>query len=223
MQTSKMENHVMRRFVSSIAFMVAAWVVAPAALSAFTGPLNDADRARILSELQASRKLFLDAIAGVSAAQWSFKAGPARWSIAEIAEHIVKAEGFIGGGVRESLLKFPTDTTKAARLRPDYAKLDDDALNAIRDRTRKAEAPAPIVPTGIYRTPLEAADAFKAARQRTLEYIRTTHDDLRDHFSAQITGSELDGVQGLLTLSGHTERHVAQIEEVKHSPGYPKM
>jgi hypothetical protein len=32
----------------------------------------------------------------------------------------------------------------------------------------------------------------------------------------------MDGVQGMLMLAAHTERHVAQIEEVKQSPGYPQ-
>ena len=50
------------------------------------GPPEKADRERVLSELQTSRKQFLDAIANLSAAQWTFKAGPDRWSIAEVAD-----------------------------------------------------------------------------------------------------------------------------------------
>ncbi|MFI5231487.1 MAG: DinB family protein [Gemmatimonadales bacterium] len=174
-----------------------------------------------MSELQSSRKQVVNALGGVSQAQWTFKAGPTRWSIAEVAEHIVKAEAFIGAVVRTSLLADPADTIKALQRRPSNAALDAHALAAIRDRTKKAEAPAPIVPIGLYKTPREAIDAFNRARDSTIAYVLTTHDDLRDHFSSQITGSELDGVEGLLTLSGHAERHVAQIDEVKRSAGYP--
>jgi hypothetical protein len=211
----------MCRYVLAAIF-VTGTIVGPAAGRVMAGPLTGADRAKVERELQASRTRFLEAIAGLSPAQWTFKAGPARWSIAEVAEHIVKAEGFIGGVVRESLVKGPADTAKAARHQPENATLDDGVLAAIRDRSKKAEAPAPIVPTGIYKTPRDAADAFTIARDQTIAYIRTTHDALRDQFSSQITGAELDGVQGFLTLSGHTDRHVAQIDEVKQSPGYPR-
>lgn len=213
----------MRRYLVAAALVFAGRFVAPAAVSPFDGPLTEVDRDRVESELQASRTLFLDAIAGLSPAQWTFKPGPTRWSIAEVAEHVVKAEGFIGAVVRESVATTPADTTTAAQRQPENPKLDDEALAAIRDRSKKAEAPAPIVPTGIYQTPQQAAEAFEIASASTIEYVRTTHADLRAHFSSQITGSPLDGVQLLLTLSGHTERHVAQIEEVKRSPGYPSV
>jgi hypothetical protein len=189
--------------------------------SVLANPLNEVDRARLLNELDASRKRVVSSLAGVSQAQWTFKAGPARWSIAEVTEHIVKAEGFISAVVRKSLITEPADSAKAASHRPNNVTLDENALAAIRDRSKKVEAPAPIVPSGMYKTPREALDAFNHARDITIDYVRTTRDDLRDHFSSQITGNELDGVQGLLTLSGHVERHVAQIEEVKHSTGYP--
>ena len=192
------------------------------ALTALAGPLNQADRDRVLSELNSSRKLFLESITGLSPAQWTFKAGPDRWSIAEVSEHIVAAEGFIGGIVRDTV-KTPADPAKAAQREAGNAKADAGLLAGIRDRGNKATAPAQIAPKGIYKTPADAADAFKTARGKTIDYIRTTRDDLRDHFSSQLIGAELDGVQGFLMLSGHTERHVAQIEEVKQSPGYPKQ
>jgi hypothetical protein len=193
-----------------------------ATLTALAGPLNESDRGRVLSELNASRKLFLDSIAGLTPAQWTYKAGPDRWSIAEVSEHIVAAEGFIGGGVMDYVQKTPADSAKAEQRSPSNAKFDDGLLAGMRDRTKKATAPAQIAPKGIYKTPQEAAEAFKAAREKTIAYVRTTKDGLRDHFSDQLIGRELDGVQGFLMLSGHTERHVAQIEEVKESPGYPK-
>jgi hypothetical protein len=192
------------------------------ALSAFAGPLSESDRGVVLNQLEASRKMFLDSIADVSPAQWTYKAGPDRWSIAEVSEHIVAADGFIGGLVRETIMKSPADTAKAAHRQPFETRIDAGLLAAIRDRSQKATAPAQITPKGIYKTPGEAAEAFKIARSKTMDYVRGTQDDLRDHFSDQLTGTELDGVQGLLMLSGHTERHVAQIEEVKASPGYPK-
>jgi hypothetical protein len=193
-----------------------------AALTVFGGPLIESDRGRVLSELYSSRKLFLDSINGLSAAQWTYKAGPDRWSIAEISEHIVAAEGFIGAVAKESVTKSQADTAKAEQRAADDAKMDEALLAALRDRTKKVIAPAQMTPKGIYKTPHEAAEAFNRAREKTIEYVLNTEDDLRDHFSYELTGSELDGVQGLLLVAGHTERHVEQIDEVKQSAEYPK-
>jgi hypothetical protein len=200
---------------------LAPFVVAVTAVAtSFAGPLNQTDRERVLSELQASRKQFLDAISGLSQAQWTYKAGPDRWSIAEVAEHIIAAEGFIGSIVTMSS---PADPEKAEKRRPTVSRMDEAFLAGLRDRSRKATAPGEIVPKGIYKTPEEAADAFKAAREKTLEYARTTNDPLRDHFATPFPGFEMDGVQDLLMVAGHNERHVLQMLEVKESPGYPKQ
>jgi hypothetical protein len=192
------------------------------AAAAFAGPLNESDRGHILSELDASNKMFLDSIANLSPAQWTYKAGPDRWSIAEVSEHIVAAEGYIGGGVVKHLMSQPADPAKAAQRQPTNAKADEMVLVSLRDRTHKATAPGEITPKGIYKTPAEATEAFKAAREKNLEYARTTNDALREHFFEPQPGRTMDGVQGMLMLAAHTERHVAQIEEVKQSPGYPQ-
>jgi uncharacterized protein YjiK len=99
--------------------------------------------------------------------------------------------------------------------------MDEIFLAKLRDRSQKASAPGEIVPQGIYKTPEAAINAFRAARENTLDYVRTTKDDLRDHFATPFPGFEMDGVQGLLMIAGHNERHVLQIKEVQKSPGYP--
>ena len=43
--------------------------------------MTQEERDFAMSSLHASRKLFLDAIAGLSDAQWKFKPAPDRWSI----------------------------------------------------------------------------------------------------------------------------------------------
>ena len=189
--------------------------------TAFTGPLEKSDRERTLSELHASRKQFLDAIAGLSQAQWTYKTAPDRWSIAEVAEHIIAAEDYIGSLATKQIMTTPVDAAKAEQRKPALAKMDEGLLTMLLDRSQKANAPGEIVPKGIYKTPKDAADAFKVARDKTLEYVRTTNDALRDHFTTPFPGFEMDGVQALLMIAGHNERHVLQMLEVKQSPGYP--
>jgi hypothetical protein len=192
-----------------------------AAASLSAGPLEKSDRERALTELQTSRRQFLDATAGLSQAQWTYKAGPDRWSIAEVSEHIIAAEDYIGSLVTKKIMGSPADPAKAEQRKPGISKMDEGLLANLRDRSQKANAPGEIVPKGIYKTPAEASDAFKAAREKTLEYVRTTNDALREHFATPFPGFEMDGVQGLLMIAGHTERHVLQMLEVKQSPGYP--
>ena len=203
----------MRLFIALLALSISA--------TAFTGPLEKSDRERTLSELHASRKQFLDAITGLSQAQWTYKAGPDRWSIAEVAEHIIAAEDYIGNLATKQIMTAPADSARAEQRKPALAKMDEGLLGMLRDRGQKATAPGEIVPKGIYKMPKDAADAFKAAREKTLEYVRTTNDALRDHFATPFPGFEMDGVQALLMIAGHNERHVLQMLEVKQSPGYP--
>jgi len=55
-----------------------------------------------------------------------------------------------------------------------------------------------------------------------MDYIRTTNDDLCDHFYTHPAFGVLDGYQWLLLLSSHSARHTEQIEEVKADRNFPK-
>ena len=209
------------RISSLIVALTAAATLLAVPRAVFAGPLEKSDRERVLSELHASRKQFLDAIAGLSQAQWTYKAGPDRWSIAEVSEHIIAAEGYLSNMVMKQMMGSAADATKAEGRKPNNSVMDEGFLVSLRDRTQKATAPGEIVPKGIYKTPQASAAAVKAAREKTLDYARTTNDALRDHFSMPFPGFEMDGVQGLLMIAGHNERHVLQILEVKASAGYP--
>ena len=45
-------------------------------------PLTQAEREMLVGQLDRSAKVFLGALGGISEAQWKFKPGPDRWSIA---------------------------------------------------------------------------------------------------------------------------------------------
>jgi len=67
----------------------------------------------------------------------------------------------------------------------------------------------------------EAVAAFLAARERTMEYTRTTHDDLRSHFSPHPVLGPMDAYQWLVGNAHHVETHSAHIREVRGLPGFP--
>jgi hypothetical protein len=101
---------------------------------------------------------------------------------------------------------------------------DEGIIAMMQDRSHKATAPEPIDPK---KRPMPAEDSakqFLASRARTIDYIKTTQDDLRDHFADHPVPAigTLDGYQWIMLISGHSRRHTLQILEVKADPNFPK-
>ncbi len=196
--------------------LLAFCMIAGPLLAAEGGAMNDAERSFLVEQMEKSKKDFLASIDGVTAEQWKFKPAPNVWSVAECAEHIVLAEGYLFGA-SQGMLKSETVA------RPATSTLENDQKLAvmIEDRSHKATAPEPIVPSGKFATPAAAAKAFTAARDKSLAYAKTTTDDLRVHVTKGPLGM-MDAYQMLLLMATHTGRHTAQIREVQGNPGYPK-
>jgi hypothetical protein len=165
----------------------------------------------LVKELERTEAKLLAAVEGLSEAQWTYKAAPDRWSIAECVEHITAAEPFIRNMVTKSL------ETPAGK----DAQKDDVVLKAIVDRSTKFKAPEPLIPTNKYAT---AADAIAAYRKERAETVKLAGGDadFRAHGSDHFAFGPLDSHGWVLFLSAHSERHTLQIEEVKTSDGYPK-
>ena len=74
--------------------------------SLIAGEVTKADRETLVAHLKKTEAAFLKSIDGVSDAQWTWKPAPERWSVAETAEHITKAEDLLRGMV-EGMMKTP--------------------------------------------------------------------------------------------------------------------
>lgn len=192
-------------------------ILAAAPVFADGGAMTPAERAYLLEQLESSRKEMLASIEGLTPAQWTFKAAPERWSVKECAEHIILAEDYIFGFSQQTL-----KTSEAARLPNATPEADRQFVAAIKDRSKKATAPEPITPTGKFATPADAAREFAARRAKTIEYVKSTNDDLRTH-SADGPAGKMDSYQILLLLAAHSSRHTAQILEVEAASGYPGL
>jgi hypothetical protein len=191
---------------------------APAdASAAVSKPLSPADRDFLISYLEKTRAAFLASIAGVTPAQWTFKTDPTRWSIGECAEHIIASEKLIFT-MSVGILKNPLDPAHT----PSTREQDERLIAAVTDRSHKAQAPEPLKPHGTLPSPTEAAAQFNAARDHTIEYVRTTQEDLRGHTGPTPISKTTEAYAGLLLLAAHSSRHTAQILEVKADAGYPK-
>lgn len=176
-------------------------------------PLTSGERERAMSELHASRKVLIDAVSGLSEKQRNWKAGPDRWSIAEVTEHLAVTEAFLFG-IYKQVAAGPADANAKAALK------DEEFLKSVRSRENKIKAPEPITPKQTFANTAAALAAFKERRDLTIAYVETDQDqDLRHKIAPN---SKMDAYQIFLMLAAHVERHVAQIAEVKASPGYPK-
>ena len=192
---------------------------APTPAPAAAGPLTGPEREAALKSLQATHDAFLKSISGLSEKQWRFKPAPDRWSVAEVAEHITIAESALLGMVQTKIMAAPATPEKRAEV----AGKDEVILTKVPDRSRKAQAPEFLKPTNRWATQVDLTKAFEDERKATMDYIRTTNDDLRDHMGPHPILGPLDAYQWILLISAHSERHTKQIEEVKADPNFPKQ
>lgn len=181
----------------------------------FAQQLTSADREKGVAYLQQTEDGVANSIKGLSQAQLKFKPAPDRWSVAETLEHIALGEDFIFQNISDKIMKAP-----AGAATRDTAKADAAVLAMVPDRSHKAQAPGPLVPSGRW-TPDETLARFEKSRARTIEFLQST-PDLRQHVIDSPLGQPLDAYEWLLFIGAHSARHTKQIEEVKADPNFPK-
>jgi hypothetical protein len=158
---------------------------------------------------------FMAALSDVTHGQWTFKPSPDQWSISEIAEHIVLADGLYLTIVGSCLAK-PANESEGRKLRGK----ENILLKELNDQEIKAEAPSSIRPTNKYPTKAEAINAFEEQMVLASDFLGS-HSGFTNHTTAHPQFGELSAYQWMLMIPGHGNRHVAQILAVKESPGYP--
>jgi hypothetical protein len=183
-----------------------------------TQDITQADRDRALQYLEQTKKGVVDAVAGLAEAQWNFKPGPDRWSVAEVMEHLAASEDMIRGMDQDKVMKSPV---VPLRDPAEVKKIDESVIANVPDRSHKIQAPEPLKPTNRFGSPEEAEKHFLESRATTEEYLKNTHD-LRAHSMDSPMGVPLDGYEWILLLTAHSERHTKQILEVKADPNFPK-
>jgi hypothetical protein len=177
--------------------------------------LTEQERKFALDELNRTKENLLNSIQGLSIEQLNFKSSPGTWSVAQCVEHIAISESKIWVALEEAV-KQPADPMKHSEVKFS----DTDLIKMITDRTQKIKTLEPYEPKG--RKFDECVSEFTTNREKNLGYIKSTQDDLRNHYSKMPFGT-LDGFQIVIFMSGHTARHTAQIESIKAEPNFPKL
>jgi predicted DNA-binding protein YlxM (UPF0122 family) len=208
----------MRRKLSFAAGILMLCMMGTSRLLAQSTTLTPEEREAATKSLQATHDAFLKSIAGLSEKQWKFKPAPDRWSVAEVAEHIGVSESAIFGMVQGKIMAGPATPEKRAEVKV----TDEQVLQMVPDRSHKAQAPEFLKPTNRWASEQELVKAFEQNRKATMDYVKTTNDDLRDHLGPHPMLGPMDAYQWILLISAHSERHTKQIEEVKADPGFPK-
>jgi DinB family protein len=199
--------------------IVAALVVLAVNLDAQSPTLDPTmtrpERAELIDLLNKSNREFLEAVETVTDRQWSFRPGPDRWSIAEVAEHIVLSEAALFDNATKNVNGSADEKWDATLGKTDLLR------RALPNRSTKVTAPEEIQPKrGMTRAQLMAH--FKAQRARTLAYAQETEAPLKAHTVANPFFGPLNGHQWLLYIPLHNLRHNLQIAEVKTASDYPR-
>ena len=177
------------------------------------------ERTKVLGWLEASRREFLAATDHVSDAQWKWKPAPERWSVGEVAEHIVLAEAGQFANVKKAL---------SADASPDWEQKTRGKTEMIEmviaPRLGKATSPEPLVPGGKM-TREQARERFEGLRVEIVKFAQETTAPLKEHLAPHPMPvfDPLNAYQWLIYAPLHTQRHLKQIAEVKATPGYPQQ
>ncbi|MDB4291972.1 DinB family protein [Maribacter sp.] len=177
--------------------------------------LTDDERKMAEDHLMQTHERLTSTLDGLNEAQLNFKPTPDAWSIAECVEHLAISENMFNG-MLQGALKEPAN----AAMRDSVTMSDEKLIGFISVRDTKVKTPEPFEPTGQFGSHEETLKAFTAKRKEHMEYVKTTEDDLRNHYG-KLPFATIDGLQIVLFMSGHTERHVKQMEEVIAHADFP--
>jgi hypothetical protein len=174
------------------------------------------ERANALQWLEESRAEFLAAVDGLTDAQWKWKPAPDRWSVGEVAEHVVLAEAGQFANVKKCIAATP-DPDWEAKSKGKTERL----VAVLAPRLGRAQAPEAIVPKGAM-TQAEARERFLKLRAEIVKFAAETDAPLKQGIVDNAFFGPLNGYQWLIYAPLHTMRHDKQIAEVKATLGYPK-
>jgi hypothetical protein len=176
------------------------------------------ERIFLAAHLTRTRDLLLTEIANLRPDQWTFRPDDESWTIGECADHIASIEKLTFSMVSKRLQAATPDPQRAWEVQ----KKTPWILEAVPSRHARVKVPAGIENTSHSPTPEEFAGLFEDRRATLVQYVSETEQPMHDRVAPHPVFKDLDGYQWLLMISLHSERHAAQIAEVKAHPEYPR-
>lgn len=196
-------------FISALAFIFFSFALAGDTIS-------KKERKEATDLLKETHAAFLKSIEGLTDEQLNYKASDSTWSVDGNVKHLAAVEQTILSMV-EDALKQPANPEKRA----DIKVSDEQMIKNYENRTNKVKTLPSLEPQNIsFASTSEALASLKQNREKAINFINTTKEDLRNHVIAYPFGS-YDCYQSILILGSHMNRHTQQIEEVKSQAGFP--
>ncbi len=188
---------------------------------------TEADRTYILHELDRTTEALMKEIDDLAMDQWFFREDPSRWNIAEIVEHLA---------VQNELHYREISAISNAPAMPQYLAITtgkDNHFQKYANDPAKSQAKWFLHPIGRYGSMRQSKNAFLRARDGLRDFVEATEVDLRLQFTFRngagnklidklTIGDVRDLHQLLLTGIAHTDRHIAQIKQLKKHKSFPK-
>ncbi len=215
-----MKNAISNSLFRSTAIAVialAGFISAVAQAPAVKAPVifTEKDREFALKYLNDTKDDYVKQLTGISDAQLNFRSAEGRWTIAEIAEHITVVEQALFGMITNQVLKSaPVKCEDVPRFS------DTGIILAVTNRSQKFTAPEQVRPNGRWKTRDDLLASFEKTRTTTIDFMKNNKADLRGVF-AQAPMGTMDGFQWIIFATGHSDRHLAQLKEVKADSKYP--
>ena len=172
--------------------------------------MTPAEREYAAAYLERTKSALLAATASLTEEQWRFKPSAEEWSPAECVEHITLVEAFL----LETIAKLAAGPPTQAEVLAKCAGKESVIEQRVPARTVKVKAPERSCPTNRFANSAQLIAHFIATRDRTIEYARTTTDNIRERTHPHFVFGPLDGYQWLIFLAAHGERHLNQLLEV---------
>jgi hypothetical protein len=177
--------------------------------------ITDKERETALALLARSRTAVLNAVEGVTEDQARWKPLPERWSILEYVEHLAVSDDALVALVKRSL-ESPAHPETEEERRAREQKIRETPVPRGVNR-----APEGLKPVARFDSLKDAVAAFLAARERTVEYARSTTDDLRSHFAPHPVLGSMDAYQWLCGNARHAESHAGHVMEIRGMADFP--
>ena len=164
------------------------------------------EKSDIVQVLEDSRTAFNEAAGGLSEAQAAASPAEGRWSVRQCVEHVTVAE--------ERFLGWLENAGRSESPCLDANK-ESEIFSSVTNRTRRAEAPEPVRPSGRYASLADALAAFNAIRARTVAFAIQRAAELHTLACQHPRFGPVNGRELLAIIAGHANRHAEQIRETR--------
>ena len=168
--------------------------------------MTESERRQIIASLDEGIKALVDTLHEVSEMSAARTPAPERWSILQCGEHVALVEDYLFSLIATSS---HSDTPLINAQREVYIATRGA------DRSNKRDSPPDALPKDNFSTLQEALRGFLTSRERTIQFVNTSKEDLRSRISVHPIIGTVNCHEVLLLMAVHPARHAKQIDEIK--------